>query len=453
MGPAHADIAPPAIAPGPRGLPVLGNMLDISRDPVGYLESCAARYGGVTALKLGVYPALLLNDPDLIEQVLVKEHEKFIKHQVFWRQLRALLGKGLFMTEQEEWQRARRFAAPAFATRALQEYAPTLVGEAERWVAGWQDGQEIDIHREMLSMGVVLATRTLLNADVTDDLAWVTRSVGWVMDEITARYSRPVLIPDRVPLPGHVRYLRGIKALDELINRIIAEQRDGRAEPRGLIAQLMSARDEDGKLMTDIELRDAICNFLLAGYESTAITMTWGLDLLGRNRDIQDRLANEARTVLGDRPPVHEDMANLGQMERAVIEILRLRPVAWLLGREAIVDTRVGDYDVPKGTTLLISPWITQRDARYFDDPLAFRPERWAGDLRRTLPRFAYFPFGGGPRICIGNRFAMMEMMQLLSVVLRRFDVERMTERKAIPIPSIAMRPKGGLWLRLHARR
>ena len=156
---------------------------------------------------------------------------------------------------------------------------------------------------------------------------------------------------------------------------------------------------------------------------------------------------------LGDRSPNYEDLASLKYIECTVIEILRLRPVAWLLGREAIVDTKVGDYPVPKGTTLLISPWITQRDPRYFEDPLEFRPERWAGDLRRTLPRFAYFPFGGGPRVCIGNRFAMMEIMLLLSVITRKFDVERMVEREAVPIPSIAMRPKGGLWLRLHKRR
>lgn len=453
MQTAQLDPAHGIKAPGPKGLPVIGNMLDIAKDPVGYLETCARTYGGVTSLKLGVYPALLLDDPDLIEQVIVKEHEKFIKHQVFWRQLRALLGKGLFMSEQEAWQRERRFAAPAFATRSLQDYAPTLVAEAEKWIANWQDGQEVDIHREMLSLGVTLAARSLLNADVSDNLPKITQSVGWIMDEITARYSRPMLIPDSVPLPGHVRYLKGIKALDELIYSIIADQRAGRAEPRGLIAQLMGARDENGQPMSDIQLRDAICNFLMAGYESTAITMTWGLDLLGRNRDIQNQVAAEANAVLGDRAPDYEDLANLKFIESTVIEILRLRPVAWLLGREAIVDTKVGDYPVPKGTTLLISPWITQRDPRYFEEPLAFKPDRWAGDLRRTLPRFAYFPFGGGPRVCIGNRFAMMEIMLLLSVITRRFDVERMTEREAIPIPSIAMRPKGGLWLRLHARR
>ncbi len=448
-----ATPATPRTPGGPRGLPLLGNSAGIARDAIGYLEHCARTYGDVTALRLGMYPTLFVNESDLIEQVLVKQHENFVKHRVFWRQLRALLGKGLFMTEREAWQRERRFAAPAFATRPLQDYAPAMVAEAERRVSGWHDGQELDMHHEMMALGLMIAARTLLNADVSGDLPQVEKGVDWIMDEIAARYTRPFLIPDAVPLPGHIRYRKGIKALEGLIYKIIEEQRAGRAESGGLLGHLMNTRDENGRPMSDVQLRDAICNLLLAGYETSALTMAWGLDLLGRHRDFQDKLAAEAKAVLGERAPGHEDLPNLKLTEWAIIEILRLRPPAWLLGREAIADTRIGDYEVAKGTTLIISPWVTQRDPRYFADPLAFNPERWAGDLRRTLPRFAYFPFGGGPRICIGNRFAMMEMMLLLAVIVRRFDIERLTERRASLLPSITVRPKGGLWVRLHVRR
>ncbi|WP_196260236.1 cytochrome P450 [Pelagibacterium limicola] len=438
--------------PGPRGLPILGHILDIARDAVGYLERCAQTYGDVTRLQLGAYPALLINEADLLEQIYVKQHEKFIKNRVFWRQLRALLGNGLFVAEHEDWRRERHFAAPAFATRPLQAYAPAMVAEAERRVAGWRDGQEIDMHREMMALGLMIAARTLLNADVTGDLPGIEQGVDWVMDEIAARYARPILIPDAVPLPGHIRYRKGIKALEALIYRIIEDQRAGRSAPEGLIGQLMGARDETGRPMSDVQLRDAICNMLLAGYETSALTMAWGFDLLGRERDIQDQIAAEVRDVIGDRTPTHEDLPALKLTENAIIEILRLRPPGWMIGREAIEDTRIGNYDIPKGMTLLTSPWVTQRDPRYFDDPQAFRPERWAGNLRRTLPRFAYFPFGGGPRVCIGNRFAMMEAMLLLAVIVRRFDIERMVEREAGFVPSITMRPKAGLWVRLHAR-
>lgn len=451
--PAHAAAHRPAIVPPtPPGLPVLGHIANIARDAVGYFEHCVATYGDVTQLQLGSYPALLVNDPDLIEQIFVKQHEKFIKNQVFWRQLKALMGNGLFVAEHEDWQRERRFAAPAFATRPLQDYAPAMVAEAERRVAGWRGGQEIDMHREMMALGLMIAARTLLNADVTEDLPKIEQGVDWVMEEIAARYARPVLIPDAVPLPGHIRYRKGIAALDELIYRIIADQRAGRAEPSGLLGQLMGARDEEGRPMTDLQLRDAICNMLLAGYETSALAMAWGFDLLGRDRDIQDRVAREVREAIGERTPTHEDLANLKLTENTIVEILRLRPPGWLIGREAIADLRIADYEIPKGMTLLISPWLVQRDARYFEDPLRFAPDRWAGDLRRALPRFAYFPFGGGPRICIGNRFAMMEAMLLLATIVRRFDVERMVEREAGLIPSITMRPRRGLWVRLHAR-
>jgi cytochrome P450 len=448
-----AEPSPATVPPGPKGLPVLGHIVDIARDAVGYFEHCAKTYGDVTRLQLGAFPAHLINEADLIEQIFVKQHENFIKNQVFWRQLKALMGNGLFVAEHEVWQRERRLAAPAFATRPLQEYAPAMVAEAERRVAGWRDGQELDMHREMMALGLMIAARTLLNADVTEDLPKIEEGVDWVMDEIAARYARPILIPDAVPLPGHIRYRKGIKALEELIYRIIADVRTGRAEPSGLLGQLMSAEDENGKPMSDVQLRDAICNMLLAGYETSALTMAWGFDLLGRHRDIQDKIAGEVRAVVGDRIPAHEDLPNLKLTEWTIIEILRLRPPGWLIGRESIADIRIGAYDIPKGMTLLISPWVTQRDPRYFDDPLKFDPWRWAGDLRRTLPRFAYFPFGGGPRVCIGNRFAMMEAMLLLASITRRFDVERLVEREAGYIPSITMRPKGGLWVRLHERR
>ena len=371
---------------------------------------------------------------------------------MFWRQLKALLGTGLFTAEHENWQRQRKIAAPAFASQPLETYAPHMVEEAERRVAGWRDGQEIDMHPEMLTLGLLIVARTLLSADVTEDLSEIEEGVYWIMDEIAARYSRPVLIPDAVPLPGHIRYRRGIAMVEKLIYRIIADQRSGRAAPSGLLAQLMAARDEDGQPLSDVQLRDTICNMLLAGFETSALTMAWGFDLLGRNRDIQDKIARELNETIGDRAPTYQDLPKLKYTEWTVTEILRLWPSGWLVGREATDDVRIGDYDVAKGTTVLVSPWITQRDPRYFEDPLAFRPERWSGDLRRQLPRFAYFPFGGGPRVCIGNRFAIMEAMLLLASIVRRFDIERMVERPATPIPSITLRPKGGVWVRLHAR-
>lgn len=443
----------PAKAPhGPRPLPVLGHLLDMRRDTLGFLESTARTYGDVAAIKLGGFPAVIVSNPVLIEQVLVKQHEKFIKNRVFWRQLEALLGNGLFTAEDAEWQRQRKLAAPAFATRPLQDYAPHMVEMAERKVASWRDGQEIDIHREMMALGLLIAAKTLLNADVTPDLEKMEQAAYWVIDEVAARFARPVVIPDWVPLPGHLRYGRGIAYLEDMVYRVIAEHRSGKAEPTGFLSLLINARDEEGNPLTDRQLRDEICNMLLAGYETSALSMSWGFHMLGQHRDIQDRVAAEVRAVVGDRPASYDDLAALKLTENTIIEILRILPPGWAIGREAREDVRIGDYEIAKGTTIILSPWVTQRDPALFLYPLKFDPDRWSGDLRRTLPRFAYFPFGGGPRICIGNRFAMMEAMLLLATIVKRFDVERLTDRPVTFQPSITLRPKGGIWVKLHAR-
>lgn len=449
----NADTRPLRRAEGPKGLPVLGHLLEMSRDTLGFFERSAHQYGDMTAIQVGGFPAVIVNHPDLIEQVLVRQSENFTKNRVFWRQLEALMGNGLFVAEDEEWQRQRRLAAPAFATAALASYGPHMVELTERKLARWQDGQEIDMHREMMSLGLQIAAKTLLDADVTDDLDAMEQAAYWVIDEVAARFSRPLVVPDWVPLPGHRRYLKGIAHLERMVYRVIAENRTGKNASPGFLSLLMSARDEDGRPMTDKALRDQICNMLLAGYETSALSMAYGFHLLGQHRDIQDAIAAEVEAVAPGRPVTPDDLPHLKLTEQAVIEMLRLIPPGWAIGREARRDVIIGDYEIKKGTTIILSPWVTQRDPRYFDDPLEFKPERWAGDFRRKLPRFAYFPFGGGPRICIGNRFAMMEAMLLLATIARRFDVERLTERPVRFLPSVTLRPVGGIWVRLHERR
>ncbi len=443
----------PRRATGPKGLPILGHLLEMSRDTLGFFERSAREYGDMTALQLASFPAVIVNNPDLIEQVLVKQNEHFTKNKVFWRQLEALLGNGLFTAEGAEWQRQRKLAAPAFATIPLATYGPHMVELTQRMVDRWQDGQEIDMHREMMALGLQIAAKTLLDADVTDDLEAMEQAAYWVIDEVADRFSRPVVVPDWVPLPGHRRYLKGIAHLERMVYRVIAENRAGKHASAGFLSLLMSARDEAGKPMTDKALRDQICNMLLAGFETSALSMAYGFHLLGQHRDIQTAIAAEVEAVAPGRPVTPDDLPNLPLTEHAIIETLRVLPPGWAIGREAATDVRIGDYHIAKGTTVILSPWITQRDPRYFEDPLAFKPQRWAGDFRRKLPRFAYFPFGGGPRVCIGNRFAMMEAMLLLATISRKFDVERLMDRPVSFLPSITLRPVGGIWVKLHARQ
>ncbi len=449
----HGARAPLRRATGPKGLPVLGHLVDLNKDTLGFLYRAAQQYGDVVALQLGRFPTLLVTESDLVEEVLLKKHKDFMKNRVFWRQLKALMGNGILTAEGKEWQRQRKIAAPAFANHPLQNYAPHMANVADAEVRQWRDGEEFDINQAAMNVTLRVAAQTLLGTDVKEDLPRMERAANWINAEIAARFTRPLEIPDYVPLPGHVRYRRGVKVVDEIVYRTISEHKAGRGRSDGFLAQLMLARDENDHPLPANELRDQIANMFLAGYETTGLTIAWAFLLLGKYRDIQAEIAEEVQTAVGDRVLTFEDLANLPKLERAVIETMRLYPAAWGVGREAIVDTSIGDYEVPKGTTMIMSSWVTQRRPDYFEDPLAFKPERWTAEFRRQLPRFAYYPFGGGPRICIGNRFAMMEAMLMLATIIRRFDVECLTAEEEVElVASVTLRPKHGIRVKVRAR-
>jgi cytochrome P450 len=216
---------------------------------------------------------------------------------------------------------------------------------------------------------------------------------------------------------------------------------------------LMLARDDEGQSMSEGQLRDEVITLLLAGHETTALALSWTWYLLAQHSDVDTKLAAELRDVLGGRAPTVGDLPQLRYTEQVVTEAMRLYPPAWGFGREALADCEIGGYAIPAGTTIIISPWVSHRDPRYFDQPAEFRPERWSGDFARQLPRFAYMPFGGGPRICIGNRFAMMEAVLILATVAQRFRLRWHGTRPVVPQPSITLRPKGGVWVKLAPRR
>jgi len=253
-------------------------------------------------------------------------------------------------------------------------------------------------------------------------------------------------------LPGHIRYRRVVRRIDRFIARVIEKQRTRPPNQGDLLSILMSARDETGQPMPDRQLRDEAVTLLLAGHETTALALSWTFYLLGRHPDVDAELAAEVQSVLNDREATVDDLPRLTFTEHVVTEAMRLYPPAWFFGREALHDCEVGGYPTRAGTTVLVSPWVLHRDPRFYDAPDAFRPGRWSNDLARKLPRFAYMPFGGGPRICIGNRFAMMEAVLILATVIQRFRLEWQSDRPVVPRPSITLRPQGGVWVKLLAR-
>jgi len=301
-----------------------------------------------------------------------------------------------------------------------------------------------------LTLGI--AAKTLFNAEVEEDVSIMDEAVNTLTDQIAVRFARPFVIPDAVPLPGHIRYRRALRRVDEVVQRIIRERKSDGQDKGDLLSMLMHARDDNCDPMPDRQLRDEAVTLLLAGHETTALALSWTVYLLGQHRDTEVQVAGEIAEVVGSRAATVEDLPRLRFTDQVVTEAMRLYPPAWAIGREAVEDCEIGGYPVPAGTTILISPWVIHRDPIHFDEPMQFRPDRWNGDLARQLPRFAYLPFGGGPRICIGNRFATMEAILILATVIQRFRLELQREREVVPFPSITLRPKGGIWVKPIAR-
>lgn len=437
--------------PGPRGHLLLGSLNEFARDVLGFHLRMRQEFGDIVRIRVATRTIYLVNSPDLINEVLVTQQRNFIKHSFFWRHVTAIFGKGLVTNEGESWLRQRRLMAPAFHRERIASYADTMVDHTERMLATWRAGEVVDMQHEMMGVTLKIVAEVLFNADVEEDVTAVHESFDPVITEIAARFRRPVFIPDWVPIPGNLRYRKGISKLNELVYRIIHEHHENGASGNDLLSMLMQVRDEDGNRMSDEQLRDEAVTLLLAGHETTALTLSWCFYLLSLHPEVGDKLVGELEEVLAGRRPAAADCRNLRYTEAVILEAMRVFPPAYGIGREAVEDCEVGGYHVPAGTTIFMSAWVVHRDPRFYDEAEAFEPERWLDGLADRLPRHAYMPFGGGPRICIGNNFAMMEAILLLATIAQRYRLEKVSDAAVEPFPSITLRPNGGVHLRVSS--
>ena len=438
--------------PGPPGRLLVGSLPDFARDVLGYFTFCAREYGDVTRIRLAGWDAYLLNHPDLLDEVLRKQCEHFIKHRFAFRHLTAIFGAGLLTSEGEFWRRQRRLAAPAFHPDRIAKYGDVMVSYADRLVDGWRDGEIRNVHDDMMRVTAQIVSKTLFDTDVESDVASIGRSFGIVLREVSSRFRRPLKIPDWIPTPGNLRYRGAIRRLERVVYRILAERRADPRDRGDLLSMLMSAKDQDGNGMSDRQLRDELVTLFVAGHETTAITLSWTWHLLSHHPRAEDRLVKELFDELDHRPATVGDLIRLPFADAVVKEAIRLYPPGYVLGREAITDCDIGGWRIPAGATVFMSPWVMHRDPRWFASPEEFLPERWLDGLATRLPRFAYVPFGGGPRVCMGDRFALMEAVLILATVARRYRLDRTSDDEIVPFPSITLRPEGGVWMRLSRR-
>ena len=437
---------------GPKGRLLLGNLGDFQRDQLGFYATCARDFGDIVPVRFGPRRALLLYHPDAIEEVLVTRSRDYIKSPGT-RLLRSLLGEGLLISEGATWLRQRRLVQPAFHRQRVAAYGEVMTAYTERRLADWKDGQVLDVHAEMMSLTQAIVAQTLFGADVSEDADAAAEASQVLMEDFGVRLRSFRLVPRWVPTPANRRSARAIRDLDRVVFRIIAARRSGGKDRGDLLSILLHAQDaDDGSRMTDRQVRDEVMTLFMAGHETTAVALSWSWYLLGQHPEVDARLAEELRTVLGGRLPTVADLPRLTYTERVVTESMRLYPPAYAMGRQAVRATEVGGLPVARGVIAVLPTWVVHRDPRWFHEPDAFRPERWEDERTRRLPRYAYFPFGGGPRQCIGNAFAMMEAVLLLATVAQRFRLSLVPGQRVTPTPYVTLRPEPGVRM-LVARR
>ncbi len=435
--------------PGPTSWLPGGNFLAFRRNPLTFFTKTARTYGDVARFSFGSQPAYLVSHPVFIEDVLVTSAKKFMKGIALQR-AKKLLGEGLLTSEGQMHLQQRRTIQPMFHRQQVQRFAEAMVKHALRWRETISDGATIDITAEMGGLTLAIVGETLFSTNVQRDADEVREALTEAVESFGYALLPGIQLFERLPIGPFVKVRKARARLDKIIHRVIAERRANPDAKKDLIAMLLAARDPENPSepgMSDQQIRDEAMTIFLAGHETTANAMAWTWHLLGSAPHVAEKLHDEIRRVIGDRPPDVEDVNKLEFTRSVIAESMRLYPPAWTIGRRALEPHHIGGYEIEKDALVLTSQWVVHHDPRWWPDPLAFRPERWLPEAKR--PKFAYFPFGGGGRLCIGESFAWTETILLLATIAQRWSFTPVTQPTLEP--RITLRPRD-LTMRAVAR-
>jgi cytochrome P450 len=440
-------------APGPKSKAPGDQLMAISRDPLKFMMKVAKDYPDVAHFKLGSQHTFLLSHPDYIQNVLVAHDWNFLKGRGLQR-AKKVLGKGLLTSEGNFHRRQRRLSQPAFHRQRIAGYAEVMAEYARRRGEHWKAGETRDIAQEMMSLTLAIVAKTLFDADVETEAKEIGHALGEVL-EMFSTFSSPLTeVLDKLPLPRNRRVQQAKMRLDETIYRII-EERHATTEDRGdLLSMLMMAQDTegDGGGMSDEQLRDEVMTLFLAGHETTANALTWTWYLLSQNPDVEARLHAEIDSVLQGKLPTVDAVEQLTYTERVFTEAMRLYPPVWVMGRRAVSGYKVGKYYVPARAIILLSQYVMHHDERYYSEPEKFDPDRWTPEAKARRPKYAYFPFGGGPRMCVGEQFAWMEGILLIATLAQKWKMRLVPGHPVKMQPLITLRPKHGMRMTIEKR-
>jgi cytochrome P450 len=451
------------LPPGPRDWTFgMSQLRKIKRDTLGYYTELHRRYGDVVRLRFGPYHTYVFFHPDAVREVLVAKAKQFRRFARPMQVLAQWNGNSVLISEGDEWLRQRRMVQPAFHPRRLERYASCMVARTRSRLGRWlktvetAGGIETEIGKEMTDLTLEIVAKTLFDAEISAEASDLGRAVAIVSEIATKEMESPWTLPDWLPLPEKRRKRWAMRRLDETVRRFVRERRASGADKGDLLSMLLLAFDEegDGGRFTDQQARDQSMTLLIAGHDTTAAGLTWLFYCVARQPRVAALVHQELDSVLGGREPTADDLPRLSYTERVVKETLRLYPPAFaVFMRQALADVEVAGYTLPRDSLVQLFPYVCQRDPRWFPEPEAFDPDRFLPERQRALPPFAYFPFGGGPRVCIGNTFAMMEMTLVAATFLQHLKVELAAgQREAEPVALMSLRLRGGVRLRWTRR-
>lgn len=422
-------------------------IIEFRRDPLGMFIQGMRRATAVVPYRFGPFRAVLANRSEDVEHVLVKNHENYVKGRNY-EPLKLTLGEGLVTSEGALWRKQRKLVQPAFHHRSLAGFVDVMGRATEDLLERWSSEEVVDVHQEMMRLTFRIVGLTLFSTDVEDEADEIGDALGFLLGWTNERTEALVRVPLWIPTPGNVRFKRARDRFDALVYRIIRERRRRQEQKGDLLDMLLAASEE----MSEQQMRDELITLAIAGHETTANALSWTFYLLSKHPEVERRVRHEVQRVLGDRAPSLSALASLEYTERVIQEAMRLHPPVWGFERQALAEDVIGGQPVHPGTFVMIVPYSIHRDPRYWPNPEGFDPDRFLPEAKEARPRFAYLPFGGGPRVCIGNAFAMMEAKIAVALVVRRMRLELIPGHPIVEEPSITLRPKHGVLAALTPR-
>lgn len=438
------------LPPGPKGIPFFGNIFAYQRDPLRFAQSVARTYGPIASYPILQWRLVFATRAESIRHVLSSNAKNFTNREIYFN-LIPLLGAGLLTSDGDFHKQQRRLVLPAFHRRRVESYADVMVNYTLEMLERWRPGQILDVAGEMQRLTLRIVAKALFNMDLGDE----SSTLGQAFSGTLAYLNDGGMIslnslPLNLPFTAYGRFVRAKRVLDAAVYKIIQSHRSSGEDYGDVVSMLLHARDEDGSALSDIQVRDQTMTLMAAGHETTAVALSWTFYLLSEHPQVREKLLAEIRAVLGDRPPTVADLEHMPYLEMVLKESMRLYPPAWAVARRATNDYELEGYRLPAGSFVMLSPFVTHRLPIYWSEPERFWPERFSPEHDEPSEPFAYFPFGAGPRTCIGMPFAMMEARLLLATILQRFTPALVPGTRVEPKPLVTLRMRHGLPAILH---